>query len=83
MINGITLKNGNRGYRITSTIPNLPTSLKPSDSEFVEICFTGGDTSFFKDSLTILTDCFTDYLSISTKPQTPLIYASGCYFYHF
>jgi hypothetical protein len=68
-------KNNGR-FSVLSTMPSLPTTLRPGDSLFVEVCFTPADTLNYIDSLIVETDCFYAPLPLIGKGGTPLIFAT-------
>jgi hypothetical protein len=74
-ITGAAMQKG-IGFKITSTTPTLPVSLKGGDTLQVQVCFTATDTTLYSDSVVITTDCFNAPLLALGKGGTPLIYAT-------
>jgi hypothetical protein len=67
---------GTPHFKISSTIPALPTKLKGGDTLQVNVCFDATDTLQYSDSVIIKTDCFNAPLLAIGKGGTPLIYAT-------
>ncbi len=72
-ISSANLKNHNANFQVTSTVPQLPANIKPGDSLVITACFSAKDSTIQKDTILLVTDCFTDPISLLGQGAAPLI----------
>ncbi|MEI8135264.1 MAG: choice-of-anchor D domain-containing protein, partial [bacterium] len=64
------------GFKISSTDPQLPATLKGGDTLKITVCFDPKDTLRKIDSVIVTTDCAPTPLEVRGQGATPLIYAT-------
>ena len=71
------LKLDNGYFKITNTNPGLPVDIAPGDSLVITACFTAKDTNTRRDTILLVTDCFTNPIELQGHGLTPLIWADN------
>jgi hypothetical protein len=69
------LKANNPSFKVTSTTPSLPATIKPGDSLVITACFNAKDTMLQRDTIMLVNDCFFQPIDLAGSAGTPLIIA--------
>jgi len=76
-LNSAALKLNNPNFKITGTVPPLPTTLRAGDSAIITVCFTPTDTTTQKDTLLLSTNCKPAPVQLIGNAGIPIIWASN------
>lgn len=74
-INSVQMKNG-REIKVVSASRTIPTVLSSRDTLRITVRFTPGDTGYFRDTLSIVSDCFTKKYMLDGNGAVGLIATS-------